>query len=258
MLELGLIDQYFFIRYYDPEFHIRLRFHLSHIDKIGELIRLVNIYLQPFIEDRFIWKEQVDIYVRELERYGSKTIDIAERLFYYDSMALLEMLSLTEGDERESIRWVWAIRSIDELLNCFGFSLQQKSELLTGLKDLFAAEYNVDKPLTLQLNDRYREHKQVIEQIMNTEDEATSELFPLIEILYKKTAQCSLLSEKIIQLHKSNELEVPINEFISSLIHMMVNRIIKADSRLHEMVIYNFSSRYYQSAIIKLKIDQKV
>ena len=258
LLELGLIDQYFFIRYYDPEFHIRLRFHLSHIDKIGELIRLVNIYLQPFIEDRFIWKEQVDIYVRELERYGSKTIDIAERLFYYDSMALLEMLSLTEGDERESIRWVWAIRSIDELLNCFGFSLQQKSELLTGLKDLFAAEYNVDKPLTLQLNDRYREHKQVIEQIMNTEDEATSELFPLIEILYKKTAQCSLLSEKIIQLHKSNELEVPINEFISSLIHMMVNRIIKADSRLHEMVIYNFSSRYYQSAIIKLKIDQKV
>jgi thiopeptide-type bacteriocin biosynthesis protein len=258
LLRLGLIDQYFFIRYNDPEFHIRLRFHLVDINKIGEMIQLIDIYLQPFINDGFIWKQQVDIYTRELERYGGNTIEIAERLFYYDSLALLEMLELTEGDAREEIRWVWTIRAIDELLNCFKFSLKPKGELLTSLKDAFAAEHNVDKPLTIQLNDRFREHKQAIEQIMNKEYEAKSDLFPLIEILYRKTANCSALAEKIIQLNKSNELEVPINEFISSLIHMMVNRIIKAEGRLHEMVIYNFTSRYYQSAIIKMDIDQNV
>jgi len=258
LLRLGLIDQYFFIRYYDPEFHIRVRFHLTDIEKIGEVLQLINIYFAPFIENRFIWKEQVDVYVREIERYGSKTIAIAERFFYYDSIALLEMLELTEGDAREEIRWVWTIRAIDELLNCFSFSLKQKSELLTALKDSFAAEFNVDKPLTLQLNDRFREHKQAIEQIMNREHETKSELFPLIEILYRKNEQCSTMAAQIIQLNKINELEMPLNEFINSLIHMMVNRIIKAQSRLHEMVIYNFASRYYQSAIIKTSIDEKV
>jgi thiopeptide-type bacteriocin biosynthesis protein len=127
---------------------------------------------------------------------------------------------------------------------------------LTGLKDLFAAEFKVDKPLTLQLNDRYREHKQVVEQIMNREYEAQSELYPLIEILYKKSEQCSVLAEKVIQLNENGELEVPMNNFIESLIHMMVNRIIKSESRLHEMVIYNFISRFYQSAIVKKNIDQ--
>ncbi len=258
LLRQGLIDQYFFIRYYDPEFHIRLRFHLTDIEKIGEVIRLINIYLAPFIENRFIWKEQVDVYVRELERYGSKTISIAESFFYYDSVALLEMLELTEGDAREEIRWVWAIRAIDELLNCFSFSLKQKSELLTALKDSFAAEFNVDKPLTLQLNDRFREHKQAIEQIMNREYETKSELFPLIEILYRKNEQYSTIAAQIIQLSKTNQLEIPLNEFINSLIHMMLNRIIKAQSRLHEMVIYNFASRYYQSTIVKTGIDEKV
>jgi thiopeptide-type bacteriocin biosynthesis protein len=256
LLRLELIDQYFFIRFFDPEFHIRLRFHLPDVNKIGEVVQLINIYFESFIKDGFIWKEQVEIYTRELERYGSNTINIAESFFYHDSAALLEMLTLTEGDAREEIRWVWAIRAIDELLNCFKFSLQQKFDLVTGLKDLFATEFKVDKPLTLQLNDRYREHKQAIEQIMNTEYETKSELYPLIEILYKKSEQCSALAEKMIHLNENKALEVPMNEFIESLIHMMVNRIIKSESRLHEMVIYNFISRYYQSAIVKKNIDQ--
>jgi thiopeptide-type bacteriocin biosynthesis protein len=252
LLRLELIDQYFFVRFTDPEFHIRLRLHLVDIDTIGEVIRLVNIHLEPFIENNFIWKEQVDIYTRELERYGSNAIDIAERFFYYDSVALLEMLAVTEGDAREDIRWLWAMRAIDELLNCFNLSLNKKFELLSVLRDSFADEYNVDKPLTIQLNDRYREHKQTIEQIMNTEAEAVSEIFPLIEILYKKKEQSLPLAEKIIQLDKNNELAVPLNEFINSLVHMMLNRIIKSSPRLHEMVIYNFACRYYQSAIIKI------
>jgi len=108
------------------------------------------------------------------------------------------------------------------------------------------------------LNDRFREHKQAIEQIMNREYETKSELFPLIEILYRKNEQCLIAAAQIIQLNKTNELEMPLNEFINSLIHMMVNRIIKAQSRLHEMVIYNFASRYYQSAIAKTGIDEKI
>ncbi|HMG81827.1 MAG TPA: lantibiotic dehydratase [Ferruginibacter sp.] len=258
LLRLKLIDQYFFIRYNDPEFHIRLRFHLTDINKIGELIQLVNNYLEPFIGNGFIWKEQADIYTRELERYGSNTIGLAESLFYYDSLATLEMLDMTEGDAREVIRWLWAIRSIDELLNSFGFSIKQKSELLLALKDAFAAEFKVDKPLGLQLNDRYREHKLAIEQMMNEGNETKSEMFPLIEILQRKKQQVAEAAENILQLNKNNALEMPLNELLNSLIHMMVNRIIKADSRMHEMVIYNFISRHYQSAIAKMNIDEKV
>jgi thiopeptide-type bacteriocin biosynthesis protein len=33
-----LIDQWFFIRYYDPDFHLRIRFHLINLNAITEVI----------------------------------------------------------------------------------------------------------------------------------------------------------------------------------------------------------------------------
>ena len=39
LLNQGLIDSWFFIRYGDPDFHIRIRFHLVDLAKIGDVIR---------------------------------------------------------------------------------------------------------------------------------------------------------------------------------------------------------------------------
>jgi thiopeptide-type bacteriocin biosynthesis protein len=101
-----------------------------------------------------------------MERYGSNTIGLAESLFYHDSVSCLQMLMHTEGDERENLRWLWGLRAIEELLSRFEYSVQKKLVLLENLKNSFATEFHVDKPVKRQLDDKYRNNRQMINEVM--------------------------------------------------------------------------------------------
>jgi lantibiotic biosynthesis protein len=257
LLQEKLIDKWFFIRYNDPAFHIRLRLHISDSSKMGDVINATHQCLAPFEKDGYVWKLQLDTYSRELERYGMNAIDLAEDFFYYDSVALLKMLDLTWGDEREKIRWLWALRSVDELLNCFQFTLDEKLSLLTVMKDSFAKEFNMDKSLRLQLNNKSRDNKLKIEQIMDNTRDAENELYPLIEVLIDKSKYLRPIAEKLQKLQHSGALHVAIPDLLNSYIHMVLNRITTSNPRLHEMVIYDFLFRHYQSQKARQKMVLK-
>ncbi len=241
------MDKWFFIRYNDPAFHIRLRLHITDTSNLGAVMAAVHECLHPFEKDGYIWKLQVDTYSRELERYGVNTVQLAEEVFFYDSVAVLSMLDLTWGDEREKIRWLWALRSVEELLNCFQFSLDEKLSLLAGMKDSFAHEFNMDKSLRLQLGNKSRQYKQNIEQMMDAALRQDHEWLPLIRVLQEKSNQLLPLAERLRGLERSGELMVAIPELLNSYIHMLLNRIITSNPRLQEMVIYDFLFRHYQS-----------
>lgn len=254
LLEKGIIDKWFFIRYTDPEFHIRLRFHLPDVSKIGELIQMASGSFQEYINEGFIWDCRADTYVRELQRYGSNAIDIAETFFFHDSNAVLWMLDNTDGDARENVRWLWAIRSIDEFLNCFDFSMRDKVSLMASLRDSFSLEHGMDKYSTMQVNDKYRFYRKEIAQMMDRNNDQSNDKFPIIEILYKKNEQLRDVALQLSYLYANGKLRLAIDDIIKSYIHMMLNRIIASDQRLHEMVIYHFVSKHYESEMAKKKM----
>lgn len=246
-----LTDKWFFIRYNDPDFHIRVRFHLTDVNRIGDVINKVYSHLHGFRSAGYIWKMQLEAYSRELERYGSNTIGLAESLFCYDSIACVDMLDGTWGDEREQVRWLWALRAVEELLECFGFSLAEKHALMLRLGDAFGAEFNIDRSLKLQLNDKYRANKQAIHRIMDRGNE--QEYGPLTGILHAWSVHARPIAARIGALQRAGRLEVPMLNLVGSYIHMMINRIAAADARLQEMVIYNLLASYYKSAIARMK-----
>jgi len=85
LLQEGIIDKWFYIRYSDPHNHLRLRFHYMNPDHISKIIQTINKPIKKYIEKNLIWKIQVDTYQREIERYGENSIHLAEKIFYYDS-----------------------------------------------------------------------------------------------------------------------------------------------------------------------------
>lgn len=240
----GLIDKWFFVRYNDPDFHIRLRFHAANKAHIVPLMNDAYACLEPLVETGYIHRLQLDTYNRELERYGSNTIELAETLFCHDSIACISMLELTGGDERENLRWLWALRAVDALLTGFGFTPAEKLAQLAPLRDAYAREFNMDKPLRLQLDDKYRQHRESISQFMTEQSSLTA-------ILDKRSAAVAPVTAGILELHHNSRLQVPLSSLLSACIHMMLNRIILADARKHEMVIYDFLGRYYTSAIAR-------
>jgi thiopeptide-type bacteriocin biosynthesis protein len=236
----GWIDKWFFIRYNDPDFHIRLRCHLTDIRRLGAVTAALHAALEPLLDDRLIWRVQLDTYNRELERYGASTIELAESLFHQSSLSVMDMLGRSDGDERESNRWLWALGEADHLLACFGFSMEEKWALVNQLRENFDPEFPADKPLRQQLSNKYRKHRQEICDIM--ERRADPQISSLLTI-----------AGRIRRMEEEDELQVPLPELIGSYLHMMINRTAVAEPRKQEMVIYDLLGRYYQSGMARAK-----
>jgi len=247
LIEEKVIDAFFFIRYNDPDFHIRVRFQIKDTQKLNYIISLLNEKLKPYLSERLIWNIQNDIYKRELERYGHKTIEQTEYLFYHDSIAVLKFLELTEGDDRENLRWKWALRAIDEWLNAFGYITEKKLATLKQIRDAYFEEFKPDKLLKEQLSNKYRKSKKEIEEIMNQSIPENSPLNTLIQILREKSAFIIPIALAI----GVNAEKPSITEVMPSYIHMLVNRIVISDQRQHELVIYDMLYNYYRSLMLR-------
>ncbi|NVO85879.1 lantibiotic dehydratase [Hymenobacter terrestris] len=237
----GLIDQWFFVRYADPAPHLRLRLHLTDTQRIGEVVQLVRAHLQPCIDRGYIWKDQTDTYCRELERYGRSTMALSEMLFGYQSAAYLQQLVHT-APEDEAQLWLWSVRAIDELLDAFDLATGHKKQLLGGLQEAFAAEFGVDKALKRQLDAKYRHFRPDIQQQLAGPADG------------RPDPQLRAVAEAIQQQVRTYPDEVSLAALLSSYIHMLLNRLIPADARLHELVLYDFLYRHYDSCLARQKV----
>ncbi len=247
-LASGSITKWFFIRYADPEHHLRVRFLSASTSDIGTILGALHEPLNLFLERDLIWKIQLDTYQRELERYGTNTIVLSESLFQFDSMATASFLDLIEGDEGETLRWLFGLRSIDHLLTHFSYTLDEKLVLLDHLKTGFGAEFGMGRPLKKQLDTKYRAHRPRIASFMAFTKETDPDHAPILEVLETKSAHIAPIVDDIMAIVAQNLLEMPMNGLLGSYIHMLMNRLFKSKNRLNEMVCYDFLYRYYRTA----------
>lgn len=249
LIQNQLIDKWFFIRYADPEKHLRVRFHIPHPENLTKVILLINQFIRPFEEIGIIHKTFTATYQRELERYGANTIELTEQLFFEDSNAVLGMLSQTWGDERDQIRWQWGLKAIDHYLDAFRLELVQKYNLLENMKDSFGQEFKMNKSLRIQLDQKFRENRSLITKILDNDSNNPSEYEPLFEYIYLKSEKIRPIVEQILILKTTQQLSL----YLRDTIHMCVNRIISDNQRLHELVMYDFLFNYYRSKLARMK-----
>ncbi len=164
LLKKELIDKWFFIRYFDTDNHLRIRFHLNDTDNIGAVIKEFNKSISQYISDDLIWKIQTDTYQRELQRYGTKNIINAESFFYIDSLTCVNALDLIAD---ENILFLFALRSIDNLLDIFNVDLKSKVTFVKQNLQAYKKEFNSDKQLNKQLNLKYQNLKDKIYSFMS-------------------------------------------------------------------------------------------
>lgn len=248
LINKKLIDSWFFIRYADPNPHIRLRFHFDDISNIGDVIVFVENTLRPFLETGQVNRIMTDTYKREIERYGETTIELCEKLFFHNSKMITDMLSLIENlPEKESYRWLFALKAIDAMLSDFGYSLNERHDLSKRIADAFGQEFRINESTIQQFSNKYRATKNMIFKFMHDEDKQAKELYELINSNSENTK--SIVQQLLDSCPEHNRLE----DIIRSLIHMTMNRIFVAQQRKHEVILYGFLERYYRSEVAKNK-----
>ncbi|MDD4372537.1 MAG: thiopeptide-type bacteriocin biosynthesis protein [Bacteroidales bacterium] len=249
----NLAEKWFFLRYNDPQFHLRWRISITDPEKIGTIITRVNKAIVPYLDNDMIYKVQVDTYKREIERYGSNSIGILEQLFWHNSMLVCNYLSQIQEGEDEKNRWLFSMRTIDSFLNLFNYELDEKLRLLTIMANSYGKEFNIDSALISQLSDRYRANKKDIFNFMSLNFNDANAYEALLKVQHQFNIRSTKGVNEILKLEIDKQLAVSIDNLLISYIHMFMNRLFRSKQRLHEMVIYGFLFRYYRSQLAQSK-----
>ena len=225
----GAVDQFFFIRYADPDPHLRLRFRGDPARLLDEVLPELSLILQPDRDDRVVWKLQNDTYVREVDRYGGPAaIELAEEMFAIDTNAMLSLIEATPGDEGADARWRLAIRSIDDVMTVIGAGDAEKCELYGLLRDAYQSEYRGNPSLEAQIKTRYRKERRELEGLLDASSHEEHWLQPGLEILESRARRLRPLALELQSLDRDGCLTRSSREVATSLIHMSVNRLLRA------------------------------
>lgn len=248
-----ILSKWFFIRYSDPHFHLRLRFCFDSNENIPLAIININQAVNDYVEQGLIWKVQYDTYQRELERYGYTTMDDAEDIFYADSIAIINILKEIDDEFSEEKRWLIALKLIDSFLDNFDYSVIQKHEILSKMSESFIDEFEFSKKeYRLQLDQKYRLHKKKIEEIIFDSASNINWYTPIKMTLAEKSKYVVPIASKLIKKEKQNTLDIPLNTLLISYIHMTINRLFRSKQRIYELVLYDMLRKFYFSQMTRI------
>lgn len=247
-LGLGSCNQWFFIRYGDPFWHIRLRLHGSPEKIHTTLLPLVGAAVEPFVSAGKVWRLQIDTYEREVERYGgSKGIVLAEKMFHADSEAVLTIIAGLSGNEGLEARRLLAVRSIDRLLHDFGLALPARTRLMDTLCERFAGRLASDRQSERRLASRYRNMRADIERIIDGKFDIHAPFGRECAALDRRSQEIEPTIAKLKTCAEENRLSVSLTGLISDFIHMHLNRMLRPAQPNEELLLYNLLARFYRS-----------
>jgi thiopeptide-type bacteriocin biosynthesis protein len=249
------IQKWFFLRYADPHFHLRIRFKLSDAAATAKVISAVNGKMAGFLQEKIIWNIQYDTYIRELERYQGKNIDLSEDFFFRDSRIILNFLkfysSYQQQDSGKDMILYFGIISAIFMLNEFIPDIDRRLEFTEQNSKMFSLEFGLaeNKALRSELGRFCRDYLKQVEKLMTAryfseqeESPIKSEFKQMMKLAGRYTADMRALSANSMTL--SDQLS---SEMVTSFIHMHTNRLFPSGQRLHEFRIYYFLVKYFTS-----------
>jgi thiopeptide-type bacteriocin biosynthesis protein len=249
VLDAGLVDRWFFIRYADPDQHIRVRFHGDPAALQHEVMPAIEEVSRRLLADGLAHRLVFDCYEREVERYGGALgIELAERVFHADSEAVLTLLSMLEpGDRGFDERWRIALCGADMLLDDLCGDDVVAVEVLTALRTGLGAEFEVDANLRRALGRKFREERAGLEAAFSDELRPGDGLEPGVAILRRRSERLAPIWTELANRHTRGELSAGPSELAGHFMHMHVNRMLRAEQRRQEFVIYDFLLRLRRS-----------
>ncbi|TDO68940.1 thiopeptide-type bacteriocin biosynthesis protein [Flavobacterium chryseum] len=235
-----IIQKWFFIRYQDPEEHIRIRFLVKNTKNIATIIQALYPIFEELLEQNLVWNIQTDTYKREIERYGKTTMIDSEFFFWKDSQMALQYIRAKPDFLTQETPLLFSFYAIDSFLNSFQLSIQEKLSLMDDLQSSFKIEFKTDKEQKKEMSKSYA----ALYPQMNTLMTATSKnIFIVItRIVNQKSKQTA---KKALEIKIKNE--IPLESLLASHIHMMVNRQYTSKQRMYELIIYDHLFKYYKT-----------
>jgi thiopeptide-type bacteriocin biosynthesis protein len=243
-----ILRSWFFIRYGDPQWHIRLRINGDPLQLSSQVLPALYEAATPLLNSGCMWKLQIDTYEREVERYGGEHgIALAEKLFEIDSDAVLEIVRLLDARQGDDARWRLTLRGMHLLMVDMGMDLVQRLGLIRTLRHRFGEEHHINVEFERQLGARFRSERGSLQDLLALPAGAGHQLDAGFELLARRSDRVQSIARSLDDLARAGRLALSLPELTASFLHMHANRLLRSEQRAQELVLYDFLLRIYES-----------
>ncbi|HWO95421.1 MAG TPA: lantibiotic dehydratase [Bacillus sp. (in: firmicutes)] len=228
--DMNLIDHAYFVRYADPDRHLRVRFH-SHVEQgIGALLPVFHEWTQTLYQEGLISKIVVDTYEPEIERYGGPNLmPLAEALFSHDSEVVSYLIQLVRFSQLQIDKLKLSVISVLELLRQFGLTDDETASLLNK-------KYDVKDYL-----DDFRKDRKYFMELLAGHRDKLEPSYPNESLVYQIMDTRYLAVKRYVEeLARQEELGMLLNakeDILFSVIHMHLNRLLGINRNQEEKVM---------------------
>jgi thiopeptide-type bacteriocin biosynthesis protein len=228
-LNEGFAADWFFIRYRDPDPHIRLRFRGDPKVLTGKLLPVLGEWGTWLMTRGSCLKYSFDTYDREIERYGGLAgIALAEQVFGADSRAVTDLLAAFQANTLDLDRTLLAVLSADDLLDALGAS--------TSARLAWYRQRVTERHRSGQM---YRQKSAQLRSLLSNPAQALEALpggSAVCAILTHRRAALEVVARQIAELDAAQVLERPLTTLYASYFHMHCNRLLGTDRSAEDMV----------------------
>jgi lantibiotic biosynthesis protein len=236
-----LADSWFFIRYNDPDRHIRLRFHGAPAQLSGYLFGHACQWANDMVEDGICTRFVFDTYDREIERFGGlEGMALSEGVFHADSVAAMELVGILNSKAWKDTEHRTALLalSVDDLLADTGMG-----------RPLRGAWYKTQAADTRENGQEYRRLKNVLRAALGDTVDWLAGVpcgVRIAECLRRRRDMLSERAKKLEELTDAKILSQSLTTLCSSYAHLHLNRLGAASE---EKMLLELLSRAWASLL---------
>ncbi|GAB7184640.1 hypothetical protein ATKI12_4471 [Kitasatospora sp. Ki12] len=227
----GHTDRRVFLRYADPDPHLRLRLR----GDPGRLLPALGDWAGALLADGYLTRFGFDVYDREVERYGGLAgLDAAEELYTADSQAVLDLLALRHGGRLPLDDTALALLSIDDLLA--GVGLDEPARLL-----LYRRRSLRERLAGAEFRARQAEFRELL---------TTPPPPAVAAVLAARRRLLAPVAARLADLDRHGLLARPLPELCDSYVHLHCNRLL-GPSRTAEQTALDLLDRTRRSLTLR-------
>jgi len=240
----GVASKYFFIRYADPEPHLRIRIKPVR-EKSLDLYADMGAWFDGLYTDGLISKVANDSYLREVERYGgSKLIDHAEDYFCSDSKLAMKLIGKYRyGDKHLSMDYV-GVSFVISALESFGLTLEEQEVILNSRSDskAYRREFRSNRKMLMRAADSRDDWFEARLSIQNPE---------VYDLINENLYELKRFAKAVHDFDRQGELTNTKKGIVMSLIHMFCNRLMGDNSWEYKILAMATHSTHDLKGLIK-------
>lgn len=227
----GIARESFFMRYADPDHHVRLRFHAAPTEISNRLFPWVSEWARQMQAEGLLTRLVIDTYDPEIERYGGPgLIALAERAFSADSRVVAEWLARHRMGQMSMELTMLGVISIVDMAEQFGLSLVDQLRWFDTRVSpkKYVHEFRQDRRQYLRLIDPDAQHEGLRSHADGGWIRHT--------LLQRQDAFRSYAAE-IRKLEQQGDASQSMDSILASMVHLHLNRLLGTDRPQEDRVM---------------------